>query len=845
MADKQITVVINGEEYVSKAAEEAGASITLFGKKIPLVVDATKLLDMAMGALRSGFSAVKNFVVDSLRAYDEYAASQRKLEGTSKLTGVALSELQDISKRGTEGFKLSAVTANDFAAEIAKLTSKAGDLSQSKEAMEAFLDIGAARGLSASETLKAVQQAILGIDEGTDKLFGKNPSVIYKEYADKIGIAVGKMSDQQKAMALLDATMEGGEKVKGAYLDYLNSAAGQQDLLNQRVEQSKSQFGAALQPIRTLILHGLNKLLDALMPVVEWFGKAANAVGVTLVESFNKGRETAGNMVAALGRITGNKEMQKWGEETAKAARESIAAVADIVAKSGDGVKKATDVIKASTTANQAALKKQADEAAKEAERVEAILAKSLGKPLSTVIGITEGAIRSLASAAKDQLPADSAAKFDAHMVSLANNARLIGERITAVPPAVDKGQKSAKQMADDVMGVARGALDAAQAFGVIDSNAARSLDSAINIAGALGKIAASGFSFAGVTGVIGGVANLVSTMMQGDKERRELTRANTEALNKLRTDGVHLSNKASGDQIAGIAGALDPDLIGLLGKMTGEFQRTVGNQMLTKALAQAGLRLSDLDAVAGELGFNLRRDNGQIDLSQLPMFFAALQENMGALTRIGQTFGEQLQFFKESQRLSGASGMTQVGDLVTFLRNAGGADILGGVDLSDPTKTRDALFHLFTNLNNGGIGAGALGRLTGEQFQSVILELIGLIDNLKDAPAVSDSPTAPPSAQTTAVVESVGEVTMSVASVQDAIAAMDSSISTVLTGHTAIHERIAAATEGSYGELQTLNGKMDVVIDLMGGSVDRVNQALADARALALANAGTGPSYG
>ena len=258
-----------------------------------------------------------------MNAYDAFSASQRKLEGTAKLTGVALSDLKDISKDGVEGFKLSTITANDFAAEIAKLTSKAGDLTKSKDAMASFLDIGAARGLTASDTLKAVQQAILGIDEGTDKLFGKNPSVLYEEYADKVGKSAGKLSDQEKALALLDATMQGGELVRGSYQDYLGSAAGLQEQLTTKMDTTKVAFGTALQPVRTLVLQGLVKLVEIGTPVVLALGRIANFAGVTLGLKFQDARIAVGGFAEVMGKLTRSESLEAWGRAQVKASDRS------------------------------------------------------------------------------------------------------------------------------------------------------------------------------------------------------------------------------------------------------------------------------------------------------------------------------------------------------------------------------------------------------------------------------------------------------------------------------------------------------------------------------------------
>ena len=71
--------------------------------------------------------------------------------------------------------------------------------------------------------------------------------------------------------------------------------------------------------------------------------------------------------------------------------------------------------------------------------------------------------------------------------------------------------------------------------------------------------------------------------------------------------------------------------------------------------------------------------------------------------------------------------------------------------------------------------------------------------------------------------------------SVQAVIKAMDTNLASILTEHGTLHARVAAATEGSYVELQEINDKMDTLIAVSSG-VDRIDRALeGERRALAV----------
>lgn len=231
------------------------------------------------GRIRSAFSALGKWIVglfavrevwgflrDSVSAAQDLEGANRRLAATAKITGTDLDYLKYVAALAGDQFKLSAGMATDFAIEVAKLAAKAGDVGKAVPALGAFLDLGAARGLSAEKTLEAVRQAILGIDEGTDKLFGKNPSVIYAEFAKEIGTTAAALTDTQKAQALLNAALEDGGKVRGEFQKWLESSAGQSFLLGQETLKLKQHLGQALQP-------ALASIIPVLSMLVGWFGK--------------------------------------------------------------------------------------------------------------------------------------------------------------------------------------------------------------------------------------------------------------------------------------------------------------------------------------------------------------------------------------------------------------------------------------------------------------------------------------------------------------------------------------------------------------------------------------------
>jgi hypothetical protein len=830
MAKREVTVVINGEETVGRATNEAGGALDGFAGKVPKWAAISAGLAAAFAVVSKAVGAMKDYVMDSFTAFDSFAASQTKMAAQSKLTGVSLDELQRIAQRAREEFGLGTVVANDAATTVGKYAARAGDATKANALLAAAMDLGAASGLNAAQTMEALEMGLRGQDEGFDKLLGKNPSSLWKEYADANGLAVGKMTDTEKRMAELTAVVEAGNTVQGSYNERLESGAGAQDRVNNRIAEAKVAFGQAMQPIRILVLNGLVPLIDFLGDAVLAVGRITNAVGVVLVGAFKIATSVVGDLAIGIGVLTRNKEMEEWGRRQSTAFadfREEVKKLEDKYLTAG---KAAEDSSAKQTTATRTVateVKTTAETVEQQAARMNRALDDKLGRPMQVVIGMTTGAIESLSRAATDQLAPAAAEKFNAHMRALADNAKLVAERVTTTATETEKGSRNGRSMADEIGMVARGALDAAESFGVIDDSASRSLNSAINIASALGRIASSGFSFAGVTGVIGGVASLVNSMMAGDAERRRLLRENNDALVRVSRDLNGLNLDLTGEDYANVGAALQ-QLFGSLGsaRTIPEFMGAYG--AFDQQMRDLGLTAGDLKRVADAYGIQITDKQGNF-------IQEGLRSLMNALSRtgpgqVGQGFGDQLQFFRDTQRVSGSSGLTQIQDLLTYLRDVGNVGALRDVDLSSPDAIRDALFAIRTQMNNGGLSGAALGRLSGGALNSLILEILGLLDDIEPAGEAGGD-----GAMTGGVTSSLtgdapvmgGGFAISLKDVNDTIADMRDQTVPILTAHTTLHERIAAATEGSYTELRVVNQKLDELIAVTAGQLDAMNSSL------------------
>jgi hypothetical protein len=255
---------------IKNVAQESGSSGAGIGS----------LLGRFGGPLAGIFTvgAALNEANQAIDAADRLSASVRKLGGAAAVTGTDIRLLEADSKTLQDRFKLSVPFANELTGAMNKMAVKAGDANLLLPAMSAWLDLAAANGLSAADAMDALNTTIIGQDEGLNKLGLANPQNIYEDWAKAAGISADKMSDAEKAQALLNAVTEAGAKVQGAYGEYLKGNAGQADLNTQKIEGLRAKMGEALQPARDLGHAMKASLYEILVPLSEWFGTLTQSI---------------------------------------------------------------------------------------------------------------------------------------------------------------------------------------------------------------------------------------------------------------------------------------------------------------------------------------------------------------------------------------------------------------------------------------------------------------------------------------------------------------------------------------------------------------------------------------
>jgi hypothetical protein len=820
---------------VSKAADSAGGAMEGFAGKIPAWGKTIALATAAFAALSKAVEAVGDFVMGSIDAYDRFASSQNKMAAQSKLTGVSLADLKETAKIAREEFNLGSVVANDAATTVAKYASRAGDATKKNELLAAALDLGAASGYTAAESMDALEQGLRGQDEGFDKLLGKNPSALWKEYADANGLAVAKMTDTQKRMAELTAVVNAGNVVQGSYNERIASGAGQTEAMSNQMDNAKVAFGAAIQPLRIFIVQGLVKLIELATPVVVAIARVANAAGVVFVGSFQLARSAVGSLIEGVGKLTGNKSLEEWGAKQAAAFPEFVKQLDAMEKKldsSGEAATQHGTQHALATVKIVASAKENTKAVSESADAINAKLDAKLGTPMKQLIGLTEGAIRDLGTAARDQLPPEKAAEFNAHMATLAANAELVRQRITALPAPMQTASTRARDIADEIVGGARAGLDLASAFGVVNDSAARTLTGVINIGAGIAKMAA-GDLVGGGTGVVAALASVATQILGGDRARKRLIEENSLQLERLRNELGSLSLTVTGDALENATTAL--------GRFAASSNKgsKVDEAEFARMLRESGSSMADIEKLAKELGITIRNDKGQLDSELLKQLYKAVF-GMGS-----RGFGSD--FASQKQSVTAGFGVNQTSEAgqIAALANLGGrfSPVLQGIfDANDISGSRGRLASLFTRLQNGGVTNQELGGLTGTQFLDLITDIISRIDNLTP-PAGSTGGGTPVGGGTSSIT--TGGVTVPAKTLSDVLDGVVAQTTALAAYHVQHLDLATAHLNEAKTQTVILSDIADSVRPLRDGGITSIADKGLEAERLSLAaERGIGASF-
>lgn len=339
---------------------------------------------------------------------------------------------------------------------------------------------------------------------------------------------------------------------------------------------------------------------------------------------------------------------------------------------------------------------------------------------------------------------------------------RIAGRIADATTGTVDQAKtdeehaRRLREMAQTIESSARGALQLASAFGLVNEQTAGILEHIVQVAANIPSLVSElskigkeggGASLGAIAGaalpVLGGIAAIASAVMAGsaafDAETKRLQKENTAALRKLSDVLGEFGLAITGNDFSKGARAGNAALAAInSGAVKFEFLEKAVDlaRRLDANMASLGVSMDDLRKLAGELGITLDERTAGSLVASLKELVAAIQEV--ELTRFAETFTGQLealnaqfQLFDITDPIEQLKLLIQLFDNPNFgapaLRQA-----LAGLDLSTPegrAAAEQAIQQLFTMLQNGTLTPDQLGGLTPQQFLDQLLQTKKLLD--------------------------------------------------------------------------------------------------------------------
>lgn len=226
-------------------------------------------------ALAFGTAAIINFGRESVKAAsalnDAWIGLESIVSGQGKSFSKAKSFINDYISDGLVPLE-NAVTA------YKNLAARGYSTEQIEKTLTALKN-AAAFGRQASYSLgDAVSTATEGLKNENSILVDnagvtKNVSVMWKEYAQSIGVGVNSLTKAQKIQAEVNGILEETRFQTGDAAKLVNTYSGQVAMLGYNFQQLKVQVGNAIMPIVQAVLPGINAIIAALTKLARVFAQ--------------------------------------------------------------------------------------------------------------------------------------------------------------------------------------------------------------------------------------------------------------------------------------------------------------------------------------------------------------------------------------------------------------------------------------------------------------------------------------------------------------------------------------------------------------------------------------------
>jgi hypothetical protein len=302
----------------------------------------------AVGSLVYGAGRALDYTQIAIERASEATRANRLLASSATEAGLAYDVLAQKNRKFAEAVGLSEVAATITTAKIAQLATRTQGPENIDRLIKGFSDLGAARGLDATELQTIIQQIITGQDEGYKKLLLPNPSQLYAIEAKKTGRSVESFSAVERTQIFEREFLKKSDLFNGAAEARMASLDGRAAKLNASLENVKNSwslmFASNVDVSMTIdeltkSLGGLNAQLDNLADKVKRGQnidqqiKDVAAPGIiaytkAALQTFQSGLNTAGAALINVGTLGYasdiNKDLKDRAMKRAEFAQEYV-----------------------------------------------------------------------------------------------------------------------------------------------------------------------------------------------------------------------------------------------------------------------------------------------------------------------------------------------------------------------------------------------------------------------------------------------------------------------------------------------------------------------------------------
>ena len=259
MADHRIRLIVEAVDRASRTLRDSGAALSRLGDEATSTANRLRPLGTAMTALGAAGTAVVASSVLTAARTEELGLVLNVLAGNAREAAEAEGDLTRAQALSTEGVwqAVEAVRSRGITQQVAlQLVSQFVryelDMAHATDLARLAQDAAVLSMQDSSEALSGLLHGVLTYNPLVLRTYGITVQAdqAFDEWADTHGVLRDEMDNTQRAMAMLDAVLEEGVAITGAYEAAMGSAGKQlRSFTGRELQELREALGEAYLPL--------------------------------------------------------------------------------------------------------------------------------------------------------------------------------------------------------------------------------------------------------------------------------------------------------------------------------------------------------------------------------------------------------------------------------------------------------------------------------------------------------------------------------------------------------------------------------------------------------------------